>query len=163
MGWSSAKKPPGYFITKVYLLTWNSLRWPWPELAKEARHVAAGETVTGRWGCGRNKHIRPGDRLFLFKQGAEPRGIFASGIALSPSFAASHWDEEKAALGVPSNYVLLQFDTLLVPEETILPRDLLKGHPILGRQHWDTQVSGTAIKAAVLPELEQIWHTLAGT
>jgi hypothetical protein len=150
-------------VTKAYLLTWNSLRWPWVGLAQEAGHVAAGEVVTSRWGCGRNKHIQPGDRLFLLKQGAEPRGIFASGTAVSEPFAAPHWDEKKAALGVHSNYVVLQFDTLLLPEEAILPRDLLKGHPILGRQYWDTQVSGIAIKTAVLVELEEIWKQLTNT
>jgi 5-methylcytosine-specific restriction protein A len=144
----------------TYLLTWNSLRWPWPEMPQEARRVAAGEIVTSRWGCGRNKHIQPGDRLFMLKQGTEPRGIFASGTAVSHPFAAPHWDEEKAALGVHTNYVKLQCDTLLIPEELILPRDLLKGHPILGRQYWDTQVSGTAVKQAVLVELEKIWQTI---
>lgn len=147
-------------MAKAYLLTWNSLRWSWSELAKEAGRVAAGEVITSRWGCGRNKHIRPGDRLFLLKQGTEPRGIFASGTAVSESFTAPHWDEEKAAVGVNANYIELQFDTLLLPEKSILPRDLLKGHPVLGQQFWDTQVSGTAIKTAVLAELEKIWSHL---
>jgi len=149
-------------MTGAYLLTWNSLRWPWPELADTALRVNVGKTVTSRWGCGRNKHIQPGDRLFLLKQGAEPRGLFASGTAVSAPFSAPHWDEEKAALGVPANYIELQFDALLIPEESILRRDLLKGHPILGIQYWDTQVSGIAIKAAVLPELEELWHGIVG-
>ena len=147
-------------MSKAFLLTWNSLRWPWPELAQEAGPVAAGETVTSRWGCGRNTRIQPGDRLFLLKQGTEPRGIFASGTAVSAPFTALHWDKEKAALGVHSNYIELQFDTLLIPEESILRRDLLKGHPILGQQYWDTQVSGIAIQTAVLPELEEIWQSV---
>ena len=37
-------------MTKAYLLTWNSLRWSWTNLAQEVRRVAAGETVTSRWG-----------------------------------------------------------------------------------------------------------------
>ena len=41
-----------------------------------------------------------------------------------------------------------------------LPRDLLKGHPVLGQQFWDTQVSGTAIKTAVLAELENFWQSI---
>ena len=95
----------------------------------------------------------------MLRQGREPRGLFASGTAVSESFAAPHWDEKKAALGVPTNYVTFQCDVLLVPgEQPILRRDLLKGHPILGQQHWDTQVSGIAIRAAVLPELEELWH-----
>ena len=149
-------------VTEAYLLTWNSLRWPWPELTDTALRVNAGETVTSRWGCGRNKHIQPGDRLFLLKQGTEPRGIFASGTAVSHPFTAPHWDEGKAALGMPANYVELQFDALLVPEQALLRRDLLKGHPVLGQQYWDTQVSGISIKTAVLPELEAFWRGIAG-
>jgi hypothetical protein len=146
-------------MTKAYLLTWNSLRWPWTELAETARRVTAGEAVVGRWGCGRNTRIQPGDRLFLLKQGTDPRGLFASGTAVSEPFAAPHWDEEKAALCVPANYVTFQYDMLLVPgEQPILRRDLLKGHPVLGRQYWDTQASGTAIKPALLAELERLWH-----
>jgi hypothetical protein len=149
-------------MTKAYLLTWNSSRWPWPELVQAAQRVAVGEKVTSRWGCGRNTRIQPGDRLFLLKQGAEPRGIFASGSAVSNPFTAPHWDEEKAALGVPANYIELQFDALLIPEHSILRRDILKGHPILSRQYWDTQVSGITIKSAVLSDLEEIWRGIVG-
>jgi hypothetical protein len=61
---------------------------------------------------------------------------------------------------VHANHIKLQFDTLLLPEDSILPRDLLKGHPILGQQYWDTQVSGISIKTAVLAELEKLWQTI---
>lgn len=147
-------------MVKAYLLTWNALRWPWPDLPQQARRVAAGELVTVRWGCGRSMQIHPGDRLFLLKQGSEPRGVFASGTAVSTVFAAPHWDTPKAALGIPANYVDLVFDKLLVPEEAILRRDLLVGHPLLSRQHWDTQVSGTVIKTAVWDALETLWRSL---
>jgi hypothetical protein len=53
----------------AFLLTWSPLRY---------------DSAGGGWptpGAARGKQIRKGDRLFMLRQGREPRGIFGSGWA----------------------------------------------------------------------------------
>ncbi len=66
----------------TYLLTWNPSKWPWPELDDCIQEIKATGHYLERWSCGRNRKIVEGDRLFLLRQGLEPRGIVGSGWAV---------------------------------------------------------------------------------
>jgi len=149
-------------MTTGFLLTWNDAKWRWYELAETADRVRMGERVTDRWNCSRTTSIGVGDRVFILKQGAEPRGIMASGWVNTAVFQDLHWEESKAAQGVFSNYILFEYDALLDPyREAILERDYLKHAPGLSRFHWDTRSSGNRIGTAVLQQLEGAWAELA--
>ena len=138
----------------AFLLTWSPLRFAWADLPRMARRVRAGQRVRDRWSCARSKQIRQGDRLFLLRQGTEPRGIVGSAWATSDWYEGPGWRRA----GVPCNYVDLVFDVLLdAEEEPILPREALS-HGILSRMYWNTQVSGIRIPDAVARELERAWR-----
>ena len=110
-----------------------------------------------RWSCAHSTQIREGDRLFLIRQGEEPRGIFASGLSDSDWYEALHWDETKARAGVTTHYVDVRFDVLLNPKERpILAREFLDAPPF-SDQHWDTQSSGISIREHVAVALEEEW------
>lgn len=79
---------------KTWLFTWNRDRWPWDdklsgykELISNIHQIGHAYTV---WTCGVNKSIQPGDRIFLIKLGSKPKGIVASGTAISPVFEGTH-------------------------------------------------------------------------
>ena len=148
-------------MTTGFLLTWNGAKWRWNERAETADRVHMGQRVTDRWNCSRTTSISVGDRVFILKQGAEPRGIMASGWVNTAVFQDLHWEESKAAQGVFSNYILFEYDALLDPyREAILERDYLKHAPGLSRFHWDTRSSGNRIGTAVLQRLEEVWSGL---
>lgn len=150
-------------MTSGWLLTWNEAKWPWYKLAETAQRVRSGEQVSDRWNCSRAKSIIPGDRVFILKQGAEPRGIVGSGWVSSAVFQELHWDEIKAAQGHFTNYILFTYDALLDPaQEAILERDYLKHSSGLSQFHWDTRSSGIRIGTAVLQQLEAVWAPLSG-
>jgi len=145
-------------MTQGFLLTWNAAKWPWIDLAETAVRVGSGERVVDRWNCSRTTSIAVGDRVFILKQGAEPRGIMASGWVNTAVFQDLHWDESKAAQGQFSNYILFEYDALLDPARVaILERDYLKNAPGLSQFHWDTRSSGNRIGTAVLQQLEEAW------
>lgn len=141
----------------TYLLTWNPQRWPWDDLADEARLLRQGKELEGRWSCGNAKSIKPGDRFFLLRQGQPPRGIIASGRITSAPRSGKHWDPERRKKGVLALYVDLRFEVLLEPEREALlgVAELTRGP--LAKIHWRTQISGIRIAddAAVL--LEKLW------
>ncbi len=140
---------------QTYLLTWNPKKWPWKRLDADYACASTQGFLDERWSCGRSKRIRAGDRVFLLRQGQEPRGIVASGFVTSDTpFESDHFsDPGRSAL-----YVDTRFDVLLHPDrEPILPRTSLDS-VALATVHWDTQLSGIIIAPDAAAELEERWR-----
>jgi hypothetical protein len=111
-----------------YLITWNPRKWTWDTIDDDIRLCRTQGYYDGSWSCGITKRILEGDRLFLLRQGKEPRGIVGSGYATSGVYEDQHWDESRASL--PSRYVDVCFDILLDAEkEPIFPRQSLDQNP----------------------------------
>ena len=138
----------------TYLLTWNPKRWDW-DLRADLSALKKHGFCDGRWSCGRSKRIKPGDQMYLLRQGLEPRGIMASGQALSEPYLDRHWDNSRKDQCL---YISVRFDALVDPlVEGVLPvRHLRAGN--LGRVHWSTQASGIAIAPPAAAELGEIWR-----
>lgn len=122
----------------TFLLTWNPAVWD------------GAITNPCNWSCGNNKRIKPGDRLFLIRQGIEPRGMVASGQSLSDVFK----DDD----GI--HRVRMGIDTLLdADSEEIFPRERLAllNDGLSKPMNWGSQISGTRIPDAVAERLEAAW------
>lgn len=123
----------------TFLLTWNPAVWD-------------GEIIDPcDWSCGNNKRIKVRDRLFLIRQGTEPRGMVASGKALSDVFE----DDE----GV--RRVRMGIDILLDAEiEEIYPRSelIVLNDGLAEPMNWGVRTSGTRIPDAVATRLEARWR-----
>ena len=140
----------------TWLLTWNPLNWEWKSLDSDIEAVKKTGALRTQWSTGNNKSIQPGDRLFLLKQGVDPKGIIASGKAVSAVYGKDHWDPERAAKGVKANEVDLDFDAI-VPPDCVLPVAALQAGG-LADVHWATQTSGIRIPDQAAAELEIAWH-----
>jgi 5-methylcytosine-specific restriction protein A len=139
---------------KTYLLTWNPTRFDW-DMEQDISALKSHGFFDGRWSCGRTKRIEAGDRLFLLRQGQEPRGIVASGYAKSSPHTDVHWDESRSDEAL---YVEVRFDTLLVPDrDGVLPLSKLQQGP-LGKVIWRTQASGISIAPLPASMLERLWR-----
>jgi 5-methylcytosine-specific restriction enzyme A len=146
----------------AYLLTWNPARYDWDELPRLARRLENGQTAGTTWSCGQTRRIEKGDRLFMLRQGSEPRGIVGSGRAAGRVVREEHWDEERAARGDKANYIEVEFDALIDPAcDQPLPRVSLIGDG-LSLVHWATQMSGIGIPPRALAELEALWASHLG-
>ena len=146
---------------KTWLFTWNPSKWAWddpvygyPEMVREVENYGFSFC---KWTCGGTKSICPGDRIFLIRLGVEPRGIVASGTAITPVYEGTHWDEEKRAAGIKAKRVYIRFDKILDYKKRILSMDLLKA--ISGTMRWSSQASGITIPDDIAEELEQVWKT----
>ena len=96
----------------TYLFAWNPAIWNWPELAGDIRKLARRGHFETEWACGRHRNIDPGSRAFLVRLGVAPKGIFGSGVTLTPPVTRSHWIEKKAAAGILTNYTTLRLEHL---------------------------------------------------
>lgn len=141
----------------TYLLTWSPKKWRWKDLSKRIGEIKKKGFCVTDWSCGNNKSIARGDRLFLLRQGEEPRGIVGAGWAESEPYEAVHWREEKAKAGRTTMYVNVRWQILLNPEtESIFPREWLN-EGLLSKVNWNTQISGITIRPGAAEVLEDRW------
>ena len=142
----------------TYLLTWSPKKWRWTDLSKRIGEIERKGFCVTDWSCGNNKSIAVGDRLFLLRQGEEPRGIVGAGRALSRPYEEIHWREEKARRGRTTMYLKVRWETLLNPEtESIFPREWLN-EGLLSKVNWNTQISGISIRPEAAEMLEERWQ-----
>jgi len=140
-------------IVNTYLITYNPKRTGWFSSAELAALKAKGYTDSN-WSC-INKHIVPGDRLLLLRQGVEPRGLVASGRATSMPYSGSHWDQKgwRGRAPATATYVKARFDTVLDQEREILPLAQVESIDV----HWRTQASGILVAPRAAAQLEELW------
>lgn len=125
-------------------------------MAADLAALKARGFFDGRWSCGRTKRIEAGDRLFLLRQGREPRGIMASGYAKSAPYSDKHWDKSRDDEAL---YVDARFDSLLVPDQDgVLPLSRLR-NGTLATVNWQTQSSGISVVPLAASQLEKLWRT----
>ena len=176
---SRQRNPVGYFDTSdldvlspverarfterapvTMLVTWNPERWNpggiWAEQTypQQVRAVAEGGLLRGQWATGgRTRGIEPGDRVFFLRQGGGPRGIIGSGTITSRIFADDHWDGDR--VGDAANYVLIEWETLLLPERGLPQQELIDRIPEGGK--WRPQAGGWVLPPAAAAKLETLW------
>lgn len=83
-----------------------------------------------------------------------PRGIIGSGITTSRIFSDGHWDNDQA--GGTTNYVLIDWDTLLLPEDGPALRGGGRPHPPEGGI-WRPRASGWVLPPTAAVKLEALW------
>lgn len=145
---------------KTILFTWNPNRWSWDDLQlAEDKANVEGKYVCS-WSCGNRKDISTGDRAFLMRLGAEPKGIMGSGTVISDPTEAPHWDTQRAAEGKMQLRVEVVFEIL--NEKPILNEEDLSVEP-LNQHNWYPQASGTIVPEKVSSALENIWTNRTGS
>lgn len=145
-----------YYTGDAYLLTWNPEHWDWTDREEMARQTAEGSRVEARWSCGNTKRIKPGDRLFLLRQGVDPRGIVGAGWATSSPYEDLHWDAARRERGESALRVNLSFERVLnVDFDDPLPIAALR-NGLLPTVYWSTPASGIQIKVGI-ETLERLW------
>jgi 5-methylcytosine-specific restriction protein A len=135
----------------TYLLTWKAERWHWEDLAEAAATIEEGEEYCTDWSTGNRKNIEEGDRVFLYKQGKEPRGILAAGVSTSSVYEGSHWGEARPELGLKID---VSFERILNPEL----HSLLSVTDQFKEVNWGSQSSGILIPAEVATIIEKLWQ-----
>ncbi len=135
-----------------YLLTWNPNRYrgDWIDTIDEE------SSIQRTWSVGNRKHISAGDRVFLMRQGEEPRGIMGAGLVTEDgSHPGPHWpDQLHPHRSDDALYACIEFHALVDPKD---PADLFASREWLQSTypdvHWDTQQSGINIRESVGDEL----------
>ncbi|MPR31784.1 HNH endonuclease [Salmonirosea aquatica] len=141
--------------SNTFLCSWNPNNWDWVDLKENIYYHENVGTFEGRWSCGNSKSIRKGDRIFLIRLGVEPKGIMGSGYAKTSYYVAPHWNGEE---GKTANYIDVEFDTLINPEENpLLNIESLESIDPNNIQTWLPQQGGISVNKELVNSLESIW------
>jgi hypothetical protein len=140
----------------TFIVTYNPARWDWDPADRRSivRRTARGSRVRGRWSTGnRNSGVVPKqDRVFLLRQGSEPRGIIGSGTLTSGITQKPHWD---GTPGKIANYAEILWDRMLDDDE-LLPLDDVQA--AVGGVSWDRiQGGGIVLPPPADAALERVW------
>src|SRR5688572_12377758 len=117
------------------LLTWNPKEPRWNAMREASIATLSGRSHEDWWGV-QSKSVKQGTRVFLLRQGVEPRGIVGSGWAIS-----SPRTRKKLIPGRAKRIIDVSFDLLLDPKK-YPPLNWRAFTGNLRRVNWTTQSSG---------------------
>ena len=140
----------------TFLLNWNPRKWQWTHFHEQLRELAERGSFVEPWDIGNSRRVGEGDRVFLLRQGVEPRGIIASGVVMGAPYPDTHWTGD----GRRATYVAVEWDHMFDPAVDVIlsRRELDRLQPM----HWDPQRSGTQVPDPVARELEREWARVVG-
>lgn len=136
----------------TFLVLWNPNRWEWGNLPNYANGLEREIT----WSCGNTKKISKGDRIFMVHLGQEPRGIFASGKALSKPYKNGRRSKTPRSID-------MELDRFIDPgKNEILDREKLirmvsHNYPSVERP-WTFRGGGVEIPPTIAVKLEKVWQ-----
>lgn len=145
---------------KTWLLTWNPKKFPWNDPVQSFEELRVEIEQIGytflKWTVGVNKSIKKGDRIFLMRLGIEPKGIIASGHAITPVFEGTHWDESRRQIGRKARRIYIKLDKMEDFSKGSLVH-LTELQTISSRFKWTAQSSGVEIPTQTAEILEHLW------
>ena len=135
-------------VINTWLLNWNSHVYNWEAEEEQFNYHTAisniknnGAFVTD-WRC-RTKQVKIGDRVFLIKLGQNPKGIFATGYAVSNTFESEYIGDD--GLTYKANFIDICLTEFLdYHTDNLISMELLKQK--FPNQQWSPQGSGISIK-----------------
>jgi hypothetical protein len=140
----------------AYLLTWNPDRYSESTMSEQINSQGEDGSVLFGWSSGNNRSMAAGDRVFLIRQGREPRGLVGVGTISAPPKETAHWDQSKQAEGKTSWIVQVRWEA--IQTEPIVDLPTLVSETRESRL-WSTPAGGVTIDPAIRNKLEEIWPT----
>jgi len=141
--------------TTTWLLTWNPSLDAWEELPDVVAEIAEAGFSEGRWNCGRATSVAVGDRVFLQRQGQEPRGICALGTVIGAPFVDEQWNPDRPGA---THYVKIRWTAAIDPSVSP-PFDARRADdPLFATVKWGTQGSGIRINPEAAGAVAHAWE-----
>jgi putative restriction endonuclease len=143
---------PAFWLTYKPRSASSRLGWPASELSSLVeRFEVSPAGTTELWRIASHQAARPGDRVYLFKQGVGPRGIFGVGeIIEHPCRQADPTDNERRG----AYEARISFDRLVDPDRGFL-LSLEEISDIIPNALLTTQRSGIGVPEDVANEIER--------
>ncbi len=145
----------------TYLFTWDPARYSAAEIEEKVEEISKSGSAIMDWSTGSRRHLSPGERVFLLRQGAEPRGLVGSGRVEGETKKDPHWGEEERKQGEETWVVPVRWDTLST-KPLVSRAELIQE---TGKEKiWNTRVGGVKLEPLLAIALGRLWsRTKEGT
>ena len=142
---------PAYWMTYKPLGPGSPRGWPVEKLQNLVeRFNADPSSATEWWRIASHASAQVDDRIYLFKQGADPRGIFGVGrIIQGPEYRDNPSDHEGA-----QHRALIRFTELVDPTKSFL-LSLTEMDDVVPSSLINAQASGTGVAAEIAEQLDR--------
>jgi hypothetical protein len=127
-----------------FLITWKPEGWPYANLKKLIDDFQHGREAKEPWRFAAHRKVRVGDRVYLYKQGSSPRGVFGVGRASGPPIRNAAAGPKQREWQVP-----VVFDLIVDPFKTILVNDAELSKLPAPSHRWSNQSSGISLEEDV--------------
>ncbi len=143
--------------SRTFLLTWNPNDYKFLDLDDRINQINETGYTNFEWSTGNRKDFSAGERVFLMRQGVEPRGLIGSGYIIRQ--AGEDMNSGKTKSNRRRIIAEIRWDTL--QREPIIPlEELIR---VSGDEEmWKARASGIQIEKKITQELERIWAERAG-
>jgi hypothetical protein len=137
----------------AYLFTWNPKQSRFADLDRHVTEIDKQGASVFPWGTGNRRSVSRGQRVFLLRQGVEPRGLIGVGEIHGEVREVPHFDPAKRP----------DATSLLVDVRwTALSREPFVALPRLEQETgdskiWSSQSSGVELHPVLSERLEEIW------
>jgi hypothetical protein len=136
------------------MLTWNPRQGRPPDLGYAVGHIVRGKPCRWEWSTGSRKDLPVGSRVFLVRQGVEPRGIVACGFTLT---APKQNDESHDH----SQYCKIAWTMALDAEGgEVLSLGAIGENKFLAEVPWGIAGGGREFRYEEATEVERLWSEL---
>ena len=98
-------------------MTWKPEGWPVEQLQELVARFDQDGTADEPWRIIAHRRVKPGDRVFVFKQGKEPRGIFGVGTITGSPVLLPDMSPDPAK---PQHFAPVRFTELVDPTQRLL-------------------------------------------
>jgi putative restriction endonuclease len=146
-----------YWLTYKPLSPASKMGWPAEKMRDLVRRFLGDPSdATPLWRISAYQTAKAGDRVYLFKQGDDPRGIFGVGKIIEP--ARLQYDPDDIEQGA-RHRVKIRFDALVDPESRFL-LDLPDISDFVPGSLVNANASGTTVSETAEMELERLLEPL---
>lgn len=136
---------------ETFLLTWNpAQRCPQNQL-EAIMKFERGRYYSEIWRTGNRINLPCYSRIFMLRQGVEPRGIIASGYTISEP-------ERSGDLEYRSCFCEVEYTAFLdASKGHLIPLEELNLNPPLDMVNWSTRAGGILMEKEQAEVLEKLW------
>jgi hypothetical protein len=139
---------------RTFMLTWNPAQARPANLDRVVAEVGQGRPAVDDWSVGNHRDLPTSSRVFLVRQGVEPKGVVASGFTTTEPEARPDGNDQ-------SNYCDVLWTMALDDSRGhLLCLDELRNTPLLVNVPWGLQRGGREVSSAEAAQLESLWTAL---
>jgi len=146
------------YIEKTYLLAYDPERFEFANMRDTAIQVIKNGKAKSVWSCGQS-NLPAKARVYLIRHGDKNPGIIASGLSISESHKAPHWDPEKKSKGEQTNFINVSWDTFRKFPLLSLKKLEMETNE---KELWIRRDNGMRVKSNIARRLEIAWQKAKG-